>query len=78
VVTCFQVPLGNIAFALPFVPGHEAMTIYDIIGLVTIMGGLVLYRFFGLFKGFYQARQLKQMGHIKSIHLNSDTDNVQH
>jgi len=45
-----MVPLGNGAFALPFVPGNLPMTYWDIIGLIVIMGGLILYRFFGLFK----------------------------
>ncbi|KAG5179711.1 hypothetical protein JKP88DRAFT_183161 [Tribonema minus] len=39
------VPLGNAAFALPFIPGHTPLQSTDIIGLFAIMGGLVLYRF---------------------------------
>lgn len=40
-----MVPLGNVAFTLPFVPGHTALRVTDIIGLVVIVGGLVCFRF---------------------------------
>uniref|UniRef100_A0A7S2RKK2 EamA domain-containing protein n=1 Tax=Rhizochromulina marina TaxID=1034831 RepID=A0A7S2RKK2_9STRA len=39
-----MVPLGNLAFALPFMPENSAITFYDILGLVVIMAGLVGYR----------------------------------
>jgi drug/metabolite transporter (DMT)-like permease len=42
-----MVPLGNIAFTLPFVPGHQPLKVTDIIGLVVIMAGLCSYRFGG-------------------------------
>jgi len=45
-----MVPLGDLAFSLPFVPGNLPMTPWDWLGLVVIMGGLTLYRFFGFFK----------------------------
>jgi drug/metabolite transporter (DMT)-like permease len=42
-----MVPLGNIAFTLPFVPGNRPLELTDIIGLVVIMVGLCSYRFGG-------------------------------
>jgi hypothetical protein len=33
------------AFTLPFVPEHQGLRATDIIGLVVICGGLVVYRF---------------------------------
>lgn len=40
-----MVPLGNAAFTLPFVPGHQPLQFTDILGLVIIMSGLICYRF---------------------------------
>jgi hypothetical protein len=40
-----MVPLGNVAFTLPFVPEHQGLRVTDIIGLVVICGGLIVYRF---------------------------------
>lgn len=40
-----MVPLGNIAFTLPFMPEHTDLRETDIIGLVVIVSGLVVYRF---------------------------------
>ena len=40
-----MVPLGNIAFTLPFMPEHTTLRPTDIIGLIIIVGGLVCYRF---------------------------------
>jgi len=48
-----MVPLGNFAFTLKFVPGHQSLKLTDIFGLVVIMAGLILYRFSGLFKDLY-------------------------
>jgi len=59
-----MVPLGNCAFALKFVPGHMPMTFYDIIGLVVIMVGLIIYRFADVFKKIYfslTARKMQEM-----------------
>ncbi|CAM9867500.1 unnamed protein product [Phaeothamnion confervicola] len=39
------VPLGNLIFALPGVPGRTEMRAADITGLFVIMAGLVFYRF---------------------------------
>lgn len=47
-----MVPLGNVAFTLPFVPGHAALQVTDIIGLVIICFGLGCYRFAN---GFYES-----------------------
>jgi len=42
------VPIGNLSFALPFVPAEAAITtvyLSDVFGLVIIIVGLALYRF---------------------------------
>jgi hypothetical protein len=39
------VPLSNVAFSLDFIPNHQPMKTMDIVGLVIIMSGLVVYRF---------------------------------
>mmetsp|Transcript_106744 Transcript_106744/g.309663 ORF Transcript_106744/g.309663 Transcript_106744/m.309663 type:complete len:342 (-) Transcript_106744:423-1448(-) len=39
-----MVPIGNLAFALPFMPDASTITPFDILGLVIIMAGLVGYR----------------------------------
>jgi drug/metabolite transporter (DMT)-like permease len=49
-----MVPLGNVAFTLPFVPEHQALEPTDIIGLVLICLGLGCYRFAaGLYEEYY-------------------------
>ena len=40
-----MVPLGNVAFTLPFVPGHAPLQVTDILGLVIICVGLGISRF---------------------------------
>jgi len=40
-----MVPLGNIAFALPFMPEAQDLHATDIVGLIVIVSGLVCYRF---------------------------------
>jgi len=42
-----QVPVANLAFALPFMPGSKPVTWEDGVGLLVIMAGLVVYRFYG-------------------------------
>lgn len=39
------VPLSNVAFSLHFIPNHQPMKFMDIVGLVIIMSGLLVYRF---------------------------------
>ena len=39
-----MVPLGNLAFSLPFMPQHTAVTAFDLVGLAIIMTGLLGYR----------------------------------
>ena len=40
-----MVPIGNLAFALPFMPGSTPLRDSDIAGLMVILLGLVTYRF---------------------------------
>lgn len=42
-----MVPLGSLAFSLPFMPNSKSFKLTDIIGLVVIMLGLIVYRFYG-------------------------------
>lgn len=39
------VPVGNVAWSLDFMPGHQPLKFWDIVGLVVIMVGLIIYRF---------------------------------
>jgi uncharacterized membrane protein len=39
------VPLSNVAFSLKITPGNKPLNLMDIIGLIIIMAGLVVYRF---------------------------------
>jgi hypothetical protein len=48
-----MVPLGNATFALPFVPGNSPMHATDIIGLIIIMTGLIIYRFWDSIRSMY-------------------------
>lgn len=45
-----MVPIGNLAFALPFMPGSMPLHDSDIAGLMVILLGLVTYRFGSSFK----------------------------
>lgn len=40
-----MVPIGNLAFALPFMPGSMPLKDSDVAGLMVILLGLVTYRF---------------------------------
>ena len=42
------VPLSNVAFSLKFMPGSKPLGLMDLVGLVVIMSGLVMYRFMPL------------------------------
>ena len=42
-----MVPLGNLTFALPFMPGKATFHLSDVLGLCVIVAGLVVYRFAG-------------------------------
>jgi drug/metabolite transporter (DMT)-like permease len=39
------VPVGNVVFSFDFMPGHQPLKFWDLVGLVVIMIGLVIYRF---------------------------------
>lgn len=41
-----QVPIANLAFALPFMPNSTPVTWEDGVGLLVIMAGLIVYRFY--------------------------------
>ena len=40
-----MVPLANLTFTLPAVPGHQPLAPTDVVGLVVIVSGLLAYRF---------------------------------
>ena len=74
-----MVPLGNIAFTLPFVPEHSALAVTDIIGLVIIMGGLICYRFANDIYVKWQEKKNKAVLDLKSddtlvTRLNRESD----
>jgi len=48
------VPVSNVVFSLKFMPGHQPITLFDFIGLVIIMTGLIIYRFMAQLKQVYQ------------------------
>lgn len=56
-----MVPLGNVAFSLKFVPGHRPLRPTDIVGLVVIMTGLCIYRFWGQIWTAIQNRKKKKV-----------------
>mmetsp|Transcript_7888 Transcript_7888/g.17119 ORF Transcript_7888/g.17119 Transcript_7888/m.17119 type:complete len:640 (-) Transcript_7888:89-2008(-) len=45
-----MVPIGNLAFAMPFMPGSTPLKDSDVAGLMVILFGLVTYRFGNAFK----------------------------
>jgi len=55
-----MVPLGNVAFTLPFVPGHQPLQVTDILGLIIICIGLGCYRFAsGLYAKYFPEKDGK-------------------
>lgn len=54
-----MVPLGNVAFTLPFIPQNAPLQSTDIIGLVVICFGLGTYRFAAKIAEAYFSRQGK-------------------
>jgi len=62
-----MVPLGNVAFSLKFVPGHRAMRPTDIVGLIVIMLGLCIYRFWGKIWTAIQNRKKKNTAPMNPI-----------
>ena len=51
-----MVPLGSVAFSLPFVPKHKPLKALAIVGLVIIMVGLILYRFWSTIEALWHRR----------------------
>lgn len=45
-----QVPIANFVFAFDFMPNHKPVGIENVFGLIVIMGGLVIYRFYNPIK----------------------------
>jgi len=45
-----MVPLANLSFALPFMPNKQPITWEDVVGLLVIMTGLLIYRFYAKVK----------------------------
>jgi len=57
-----MVPLGNVAFTLPFIPGRTSLQITDIIGLIVICSGLGIYRFAAKFiDAYFNKRKFSQV-----------------
>lgn len=55
-----MVPLGNVAFALDFMPNHRALKFTDILGLVLIISGLIIYRFYEAFSKRWKNRNMNK------------------
>jgi hypothetical protein len=51
-----MVPMGNVTFALDFIPKNKPLRVWDIIGLVAIMAGLFCYRFWNPLMKMRRAR----------------------
>lgn len=49
------VPLSNVVFSLNFMPNHTTLRAADWVGLVVIMTGLVIYRFFPALQALYMS-----------------------
>jgi hypothetical protein len=65
-----MVPIGNLAFALPFIPGSMPLHDSDIAGLIVILLGLVTYRFGSSFKW----RSIRNVKRRSSADDKSNTD----
>lgn len=70
----FMVPLGNVAFSLHFVPQHQPLSPWDIVGLVVIMVGLVIYRFWEPLWNLF----LRVSGRAKNRELEQPNDTQYH
>jgi hypothetical protein len=75
-----MVPLGNVAFTLPFVPENAPLRVTDIIGLVVIVSGLGIYRFLA---DYIKSREENASGRSESaaskeplLSLLSDAGNI--
>lgn len=61
-----MVPLGNAAFTLPFVPENQSLRPTDIIGLVVICFGLIVYRFAAdILKRYYPSTNAEDDSFVK-------------
>jgi hypothetical protein len=65
------VPMANFSFALPFMPSPQPLTVWNDIGLVVIMLGLIIYRFWLLLYGYLEKkpkfRRLFVRDHLSSV-----------
>lgn len=56
-----MVPLGNVAFTLPFVPQNQPLRPTDIVGLIVICAGLACYRFAAdIIKTYFMEKSIPQ------------------
>eukprot|EP00543_Licmophora_paradoxa_P005966 CAMPEP_0202455656 /NCGR_PEP_ID=MMETSP1360-20130828/13127_1 /ASSEMBLY_ACC=CAM_ASM_000848 /TAXON_ID=515479 /ORGANISM="Licmophora paradoxa, Strain CCMP2313" /LENGTH=512 /DNA_ID=CAMNT_0049075285 /DNA_START=29 /DNA_END=1567 /DNA_ORIENTATION=+ len=62
-----MVPLGNLAFALPIMPNPAKFHFSDVMGLVVIMMGLIMYRFSGSVKHPHQQETMQATGPSLSV-----------
>jgi len=60
-----MVPLGFIAFSLPFMPFPVPIQVWSIVGLVVILTGLIVYRFVGPIKDLIKKLTKKNQGYQK-------------
>ena len=69
-----MVPIGNLAFALPFMPEPSKLHLTDVIGLIVIMTGLSLYRFGDRVMSFLCIPRPRQ-NELSSVMTSDDTLN---
>lgn len=70
-----MVPLGNVAFTLPFVPSNQPLLPTDIVGLVVICIGLGCYRFAAkIIEKYFPSDKYEE--EEKTVYLNPDDSSL--
>eukprot|EP00163_Fabomonas_tropica_P008843 TRINITY_DN18603_c0_g1_i1.p1 TRINITY_DN18603_c0_g1~~TRINITY_DN18603_c0_g1_i1.p1 ORF type:complete len:461 (+),score=125.04 TRINITY_DN18603_c0_g1_i1:349-1731(+) len=69
-----MVPIGNLAFAIPGIPFYNKLRPTDIVGLVVIMCGLLLYRFYDMVRKLITGKTDDEPAtpHKKMLYLKGD------
>ena len=70
-----MVPIGNLAFALPFMPGSMPLQDSDIVGLLVMLLGLVTYRFGSAFRCGLRSHWMATIAPLRRLKHRSSTLN---
>lgn len=70
-----MVPIGNLAFALPFMPGSMPLQDSDIVGLLVMLLGLVTYRFGSAFRCRLRSHWMATIAPLRRLKHRSSTLN---